>query len=180
MIRRPILNHWRRKAALAVGGKRCAGSDGPPRLGERNGDGPLRQELESQVAQRSRRAGTIRFLGAVAPADIPALMAQSELFVLPSVYKPHGIVVAEATAVGTPVIASRDCGAARGLVRNGKAGWLFKSGVAAELARVLSPAGTDPLSLRALRFACESGFARWYSRFGPTGVVPGLVSGPRG
>lgn len=141
------------------------------------GDGPLRQELESQVAQQSRHAGTIRFLGPVAPADIPALMAQSELFVLPSVYEPHGIVVAEAMAVGTPVIASRDCGAARDLVRNGKTGWLFKSGVAAELARVLSPAGTDQLSLRALRFACESGFARWYSLRSPVAVVPRLIHG---
>ncbi len=126
------------------------------------------------------RAGTIRFPGAVAPADIPALMAQSELFVLPSVYEPHGIVVAEAMAVGTPVIASRDCGAARDLVRNGKTGWLFKSGVAAELARVLSLIGTDPLSLRALRFACESGFASWYFNYSPLRVLPRLthIGGP--
>jgi|GEM_PF-1575280 len=141
------------------------------------GDGPLRQNLENLAAERSRCAGTIRFLGAVAPADIPALMAQSEVFVLPSVYEPHGIVVAEAMAVGTPVIASNDCGAARDLVRNGKTGWLFKSGDAAGLLRALSLVGDDLADLRALRSGCEGDFARWYSLYSPVAVVPRFVHG---
>ena len=139
------------------------------------GDGPLRQELESQVAQQSRRAGTIRFLGAVAPADIPALMAQSELFVLPSVYEPHGIVVEEAMAVGTPVIASNDCGAARDLVRDGKTGWLFTSGNVSGLVRALAAGTQDLHFLRDRHQPCQGSFARWYSRYAPTKVVPALV-----
>ncbi|MHB1768656.1 MAG: glycosyltransferase family 4 protein [Phycisphaerae bacterium] len=136
------------------------------------GDGPLRQNLENMAAERSRCAGTIRFLGAVAPADIPALMAQSEVFVLPSVYEPHGIVVAEAMAVGTPVIASNDCGAARDLVRNGKTGWLFKSGEAAGLLRVLRAATGDSAQPREMRILCRRAFAKWYGRYDPLAIIP--------
>ena len=142
------------------------------------GDGPLKAQLQQQAGDLNGNA--IRFLGAVAPADIPALMAQSELFVLPSVYEPHGIVVAEAMAVGTPVIASNDCGAARDLVRNGKTGWLFTSGDTAELLWVLSTIGDAPVDLRALRLGCEGDFTRWYSLYSPMAVVPVVVRGLMG
>ena len=134
------------------------------------GDGPLRQELEKQAGNLNGSA--IRFLGPVAPEDIPALMAQSELFVLPSVYEPHGIVVTEAMAVGAPVIASNDCGAALDLVRNGEAGWLFKSGDAAALRRLLELAASDTERLRAMRRACRMGFQQWYAKYVPVTVVP--------
>jgi glycosyltransferase involved in cell wall biosynthesis len=139
------------------------------------GDGPLRQELESQVAEQSRRAGTIRFLGAVAPADIPPLMAQSELFVLPSIYEPHGIVVTEAMAVGTPVIASRDCGAARDLVRNGKTGWLFQSGDTTKLTDILLAAVRSESAQAEKSRGCKARFIAWYARYGPLTVVPALA-----
>lgn len=140
------------------------------------GDGPLRQELESQVAQQSRRAGTIHFLGTVAPADIPALMAQSELFVLPSVYEPHGIVVEEAFAVGTPVIAGDDCGAARDLVHDGRTGWLFKSGNARALMGTLQVAAGSAEGLKEMSKSCRQGFDRWYRRLGPLVVIPKLAA----
>ena len=121
------------------------------------------------------RAGTIRFPGAVAPADIPALMAQSELFVLPSVYEPHGIVVAEAMAVGTPVIASRDCGAARDLVRNGKTGWLFQSGDTAKLTDVLLAGVKSGSTQTEKRCGCKARFSAWYACYGPLTVIPALA-----
>ena len=137
------------------------------------GDGPLRQELEQQAGKLNGSA--IRFLGAVAPIDIPALMAQSELFVLPSVYEPHGIVVAEAMAVGTPVIASRDCGAARDLVRNGETGWLFQSGDTVNLTEVLLAAARNKAAKVENRCKCEAYFKAWYARHGPLTVIPALA-----
>ena len=137
------------------------------------GDGPLRPTLEEQAGKLNGSA--IRFLGAVAPADIPGLMAQSELFVLPSVYEPHGIVVAEAMAVGTPVIASRDCGAARDLVRNGKTGWLFASGDATSLkATLLASVRLETSKVEAGR-ECRIIFREWYGTYGPLTVIPSLA-----
>ena len=139
------------------------------------GTGPLRQELEKLAAERSRHAGSIRFLGAVAPADIPPLMAQSELFVLPSVHEPHGIVVEESIAVGTPVIAADTCGAALDLVRTGRTGWFFKAGNAASLRSVVESVGQISGTLRAMRPRCQAEFVSWYGRYSPTIVVPKVL-----
>ena len=136
------------------------------------GNGPLRQELEQQAGKLNGSA--IRFLGAVAPADIPALMAQSELFILPSIYEPHGIAVTEAMAVGTPVIASRDCGAARDLVHTGQTGWLFENGNATDLQRLLEFAAPGVQRLRAMRPECRVAFQGWYAKYGPSTVVPAM------
>ena len=137
------------------------------------GDGPLRQQLERQAGCLNGNA--IRFLGPVAPADIPPLMAQSELFVLPSVYEPHGIVVAEAMAVGTPVIASNDCGAARDLVRKGRTGWLFKSGNPAKLTDILLAAVRSESAQAEKSRGCKARFIAWYARHGPLTVIPALA-----
>ena len=138
------------------------------------GDGPLRQKLEKQAGNLNGSA--IRFLGAVAPIDIPALMAQSELFVLPSVYEPHGIVVQESLAVGTPVIAGNLCGAALDLVQAGQNGWFFKAGSEASLRSAIGCAVRDPTTLRAMRKRCRSDFGLWYGRYAPTITIPAAFS----
>ena len=49
---------------------------------------------------------SVRFLGPVPEADLPALYAGAELFVFPSLYEGFGLPVLEAMACGTPVICS--------------------------------------------------------------------------
>lgn len=134
------------------------------------GAGPLREELEARAGKYN--GTSVRFLGPVPPADVSALMAHSELFVLPSTYEPHGIVVMESMAVGTPVIASDCCGAARDLVKRGVTGWMFRSGDAADLKRVLQSACGTPEAVRRVSAACRENFLRWYGRYGPVAVVP--------
>ena len=138
------------------------------------GVGPLKDQLQQQAG--SLNGSGIRFLGTVAPADIPGLMAQSELFVLPSVYEPHGIAVTEAMAVGTPVIAADCCGAARDLVRQGHTGRLFKAGDAESLWVTLAEVGHDAGRFVNMRAACREEFEGWYKRFSPLAVVPDVVA----
>ncbi|MGC9261443.1 MAG: glycosyltransferase, partial [Phycisphaerae bacterium] len=104
------------------------------------------------------------------------LMAQSQLFVLPSIYEPHGIVVTEAMAVGTPVITGDCCGAAQDLVRQGRTGWLFKTGDAASLRMVLAQATRDAGRLAEMRGVCREEFRKWYGQYGPVQVVPELAA----
>jgi glycosyltransferase involved in cell wall biosynthesis len=137
------------------------------------GSGPLQARLESAAGDLFNRA--IRFLGLVKPADIPALARHSELFVLPSTYEPHGIVVSEAMGVGTPVIASSACGAASDLVKPGISGWLFENRNAQSLLQALQKATDDPSPLTAMRGSCLDVFESWYDRYSPVNVIPGVM-----
>ena len=137
------------------------------------GDGPLRNQLVTLA--RADAGRSIRFLGHQAPTEIMALMLQSNLFILPSWYEPHGIVVTEALAAGTPVIASDVGGAAVDLVQPYRTGWRFRNGDAADLQRVLIEATADPARLAAMRPACTATFQRWYAQYAPTKVIPELI-----
>lgn len=72
------------------------------------GDGKLRSELESLTDKLGIRTQT-RFLGMLTREEIIEAMHRADVFVLPSRYETFGLVLAEALATGTPVIATR-CG----------------------------------------------------------------------
>lgn len=70
------------------------------------GGGPLRADL----GERARKLGlesTVTFLGTLDRRQVADLMRRSRLLVLPSSREGWGVVVAEALACGTPVVASR-------------------------------------------------------------------------
>ncbi len=56
--------------------------------------------------RKAKRAGRIRYLRYVPDADLPALYAGAEMFVLASLYEGFGFPPLEAMACGTPVVAS--------------------------------------------------------------------------
>jgi len=69
------------------------------------GDGPRRQELE-QLARRCGVAAATRFLGVIGRAELPDLYASADAFVMPSTTETQGLVIAEALAAGSRVIAA--------------------------------------------------------------------------
>jgi glycosyltransferase involved in cell wall biosynthesis len=73
------------------------------------GTGPLEAELRDLA---SRLGARVRFDGYVTPAAMPAVYAGADVFVLPSLYEPFGVVVREAVAAGLPIVCSRTSGAA--------------------------------------------------------------------
>lgn len=85
-----------------------------------NDDENYQPRLEA-LAQASGVRDRVRFLGAVDDEHKWALYENAELFVLPSYSENFGNVVAEAMAVGCPVIVSADVGIAS-LVREANAG----------------------------------------------------------
>ena len=70
------------------------------------GDGELRPDIEDLIKQLNL-SEYITLLGR--RNDIPVLMQQADFFILPSKYEGFGLVVAEAMACSTFVIAT-DCG----------------------------------------------------------------------
>jgi glycosyltransferase involved in cell wall biosynthesis len=91
------------------------------------GDGPLRATLE----QRARELGLserMRMLGFVNQSQLPSVYRAADLFVLPSLYEPFGLVVNEAMLCGCPVAVSDRVGAKYDLVREGENGYVFSAG----------------------------------------------------
>lgn len=77
-----------------------------------------------------------------------------DLFFLPSLHEPFGIVVLEAWAAGRPVLASA-VGGLCDLIRQGETGWLFPSGNLEEAeARVLA-ACEQPEQMAGMRARCQ-------------------------
>jgi glycosyltransferase involved in cell wall biosynthesis len=59
-----------------------------------------------EIARRSGVEHRVRFVGAVARADLPALMRSADAVVCVPWYEPFGIVPLEAMACGVPVVAA--------------------------------------------------------------------------
>ena len=71
------------------------------------GDGPRFYSLRAMSIELGLNEN-VQFLGR--RNDIPNLMKNADLFVLPSLREPFGIIVLEAMAMGTPIVATRSEG----------------------------------------------------------------------
>ncbi|MCA9025595.1 MAG: glycosyltransferase family 4 protein [Planctomycetaceae bacterium] len=88
------------------------------------GDGPLRSSLMSQVSEDHR--SQIHFPGHIAQEELPAYFAAADVFVFPSRHDGWGVVINEACAARLPVITTRQTGAARDLVEEGRSGFVLE------------------------------------------------------
>lgn len=84
------------------------------------GEGSLRAALEARAAELGVRG---RFLGAVPNAALPALLNESAVYVLPSLYEGHPKTLIEAMACGAAVVGT-DVQGIREIVRDGENGLL--------------------------------------------------------
>jgi glycosyltransferase involved in cell wall biosynthesis len=89
-------------------------------------------------------AGTVRLHGRYRPDDLPALMADVDWVVVPSIwYENAPLVIQEAFQHGKPVICS-DIGGMAEAVQDGVDGLHFRAGSPSSLADVLQRAATTP------------------------------------
>jgi glycosyltransferase involved in cell wall biosynthesis len=101
------------------------------------GDGEWRPQYEARA--QASLGGRARFVGDVPDETLPAYYRAADVVALPSVDRTEafGLVILEALACGTPVVASRLPGV-RTLVDEGRTGYLVEPGNVAELAAKLS------------------------------------------
>ncbi|AEB45766.1 MULTISPECIES: glycosyltransferase family 4 protein [Micromonospora] len=105
---------------------------GLPRLRDRHpglravivGDGPYRGELEADV-HRLGLADTVSLPGFLGGTDLPAVMAASDCFAVPSIYEPFGMVALEGAAAGAPLAVAETGGLAE-IVEPGVTGVTFR------------------------------------------------------
>jgi glycosyltransferase involved in cell wall biosynthesis len=91
------------------------------------GDGPERKRVERMIA-RYRFGERITLAGHRSRAEIRALLAASDVFVLPTVRESFGIAALEARCAGVPVVAMKASGVAE-LIEHGREGLLARSDV---------------------------------------------------
>lgn len=97
---------------------------------------PSNKKYSRLIERKIRTSGlehNIMFRGRVSQEEVASYMEESVALILPSRYDAFGLVLAEALATGTPVIASR-VGGIPYVVENGKTGFLFETGDADVLA----------------------------------------------
>jgi glycosyltransferase involved in cell wall biosynthesis len=116
------------------------------------GDGPLRTELEELAKETGLRLTLAGYRD-----DVPSVFAASAVAVLPSLRpEGYGMVLYEAQAVGTPVVASEIGGATEAV--GPESGFLVPPGSATALASAIldiigNPEKRSTMSAAALRFA---------------------------
>jgi glycosyltransferase involved in cell wall biosynthesis len=97
------------------------------------GDGPAAADVRRAMADLG---GAARFIGAVDPADMPAIYAVCDLHVWPAAGEAFGMALLEAQAAGLPVIAGRVRGVPE-IVRDGETGILAAENDAAGFANAV-------------------------------------------
>ena len=99
------------------------------------GEGEQKAELEAYCEENNLK--NVHFLAGVAWHEVPDYLALADVFVLPSVSEPWGLVVNEAMICHLPVLVSEACGCVEDLVQNGKNGFTFNPNDEAELTEKL-------------------------------------------
>ncbi|HVB81199.1 MAG TPA: glycosyltransferase family 4 protein [Candidatus Binataceae bacterium] len=122
------------------------------------GDGEERATLEARAAPLG---GDVRFLGFLNQSELPAYFDLCDVFVLPSVQEPWGLIVNEVMNAGRAVVASDQVGCAPDLVKDGVNGFVYPAGDAAALADALRRVLTDRATVAAMGRASAAIIADW-------------------
>jgi glycosyltransferase involved in cell wall biosynthesis len=123
------------------------------------GDGPSAR----QVAEAAKRLRGVEWLGRQPKDSVRALMKDARALIFPSVwYEGFPMVIAEAYAVGLPVIAS-DLGSMSSLIDHGRTGLLFSPGDPESLTAQVEWALAHPAELKRMRKGARAEFEAKYT-----------------
>ena len=131
------------------------------------GDGAMRVELEGLVGRLGLEA-EVEFLGVITRAQLPELMARSDVVALPSYWEGLPVALIEAMSAGKPIVASR-VGGNPELVLAGETGLLVPPGDVDALAGALLHLANHPVERAAMGRAARQRFAQ--GGFSPTAVA---------
>jgi glycosyltransferase involved in cell wall biosynthesis len=124
------------------------------------GDGELRARVEAEA--QAKGLGAVLFLGFRNQTELAAFYDLCDVFVLPSIHEPWGLVVNEVMAAGRPVIVGDEVGCAADLVQPGRNGFTIRAGDVEALAQALYRIVTaDPDARRRMNATSREIIAGW-------------------
>jgi len=124
------------------------------------GDGSARSQLE-RITSKARVAN-VRFMGRQPHTNIPAILRENDIFVLPSYAEGLPTALVEAMAVGLAIIAT-SVGGTPDLISHGTTGLLFPPGDIQKLANSMRLLLTDEWSQLKLRQCARDRVIKSYS-----------------
>jgi glycosyltransferase involved in cell wall biosynthesis len=127
------------------------------------GDGRERSNLERSATEIGI-GERVRFLGFLNQSQLAAVYCAADLFVLPSLFEPFGLVVNEAMLCGLPVAVSDCVGARFDLVRPDENGYVFRAGDVEALAAILRDILPDAEKRARLSAAAKRRMETWSPR----------------
>lgn len=139
------------------------------------GVGPLEDDVREGARQLGIEPG-VELLGLVTRAELPDLLASTDVVALASAWEGLPVALIEALAAGKPIVAS-DAGGNRELVHHGENGLVVPVGDVDALAQALLELGLDPAARQRMGAASLARFAR--GTFSRTAVADGHVEAYR-
>jgi glycosyltransferase involved in cell wall biosynthesis len=134
------------------------------------GDGPERSNLERTAAELGI-SDRVRFLGFLNQSQLPSAYCAADLFVLPSLFEPFGLVVNEAMLCGLPLVLSDRVGARFDLLRAGETGYVYPAGDSDALASVLREILPDAETRARMGAAARQRMTTWSAREYTEGMI---------
>lgn len=119
------------------------------------GVGPEEMRVRARLRTDPALRGRVRYIGPVSEEEKPALLAQSDLFVLPSVADTSSVAVLEAMASGVPCVVSH-LGGPAAIVEEGRTGRVVRVDAPGPLARAVTELIDDPTGRRRLGAAARA------------------------
>jgi glycosyltransferase involved in cell wall biosynthesis len=87
------------------------------------GEGLLKEELVNKV--EAENIANVKFIAGQTWEKVPEILALSDVFVLPSIVEPWGLVINEAMVCGKPILVSNQCGCVQDLLVDEINGYLL-------------------------------------------------------
>jgi glycosyltransferase involved in cell wall biosynthesis len=113
------------------------------------GEGEQRSHIEARLQQASPEdRESVRILGFRNQSELPRFYDLCEVFVLPSIHEPWGLVVNEAMNAGKAIVVSDQVGGQPDLVADGDNGLVFPARNVGALASMLARVLADPAVCR--------------------------------
>lgn len=126
------------------------------------GDGECMEELRS--LQLKYNLGNVRIVGFKNQTELPSYFHMADVFVMPSMAEPWGLVLNEAMCCRCAILASDEVVSAKDLVQNGVNGFIFKAGNVDDLTNSLSKILSDSDLILAMGLNSAKLISKWSYR----------------